>query len=70
MSTKFFNTSISELAQIEHLNECNDIINEGRNFQKEQGFVQWTDNYPNIDTVREDIQRSRGYIINIENEIA
>ena len=28
------------------------ILEEGRRFQREQGFVQGTDDYPNIATVR------------------
>ena len=31
---------------------CNEILDMGRKFQRAQGFVQWTDDYPSLDTVR------------------
>lgn len=58
------------LAQLNDLNVCNAIINMGKEFQKEQGFTQWTDNYPNIGTIRQDIQAQKGYVIKIEDKIA
>lgn len=58
------------LAQLNDLNVCNAIINMGKEFQKEQGFTQWTDNYPNIGTIRQDIETQKGYVIKIENKIA
>lgn len=45
-----------ELAKTEELNRCYEIIDGGRAFQREQGFVQWTDDYPNLDTIRNDIE--------------
>ena len=50
-----------EHARIVDTDARNQIIGEGRQFQREQGFVQWTDDYPNIDTVRGDIADPRGY---------
>ncbi len=61
---------ILELAQMNELIECSQIIDEGREFQKEQGFVQWTDDYPNIETIREDIQNKIGYVVKVDNQIA
>lgn len=49
---------------------CYQIIEEGRRFQKEQGFVQWTDDYPNIDTVHSDIAANIGYVLKTDNNIA
>ena len=46
------------------------IIDQGREFQKEQGFVQWTDDYPNLDTLREDIQAGKGYVVKVDGVIA
>lgn len=58
------------LATMDDLALCNEIINIGRAFQKEQGFLQWTENYPNIDTLRDDIAQRKGYVLKIGGEIA
>lgn len=58
-----------EIAHIDELNICNAIINDGRDFQKEQGFIQWTDDYPNIDIIKDDIQKEKGYVIKIDGQI-
>ena len=39
------------------------LINEARAFQRRQGFVQWTDDYPNLDTVLEDRALGRGFLL-------
>lgn len=46
-----------EVARVEDCAICYDMINMGREFQKEQGFVQWTDEYPCQDTIYHDIQQ-------------
>ena len=56
-----------------HRNEmkiCMDIINEGKNFQREQGFIQWTDEYPNMETIQSDIQNTKGYVLKVDDRIA
>lgn len=58
-----------EHARIVDTDACNQIIGEGRQFQREQGFVQWTDDYPNIDTVRGDIAANIGYVLKADNVI-
>ncbi|GFI43543.1 hypothetical protein IMSAGC018_01217 [Lachnospiraceae bacterium] len=35
--------NVLELAQMNDLEICMDIIKDGKNFQNEQGFTQWTD---------------------------
>ena len=62
--------NVLELAQMNDLEICIDIIKDGKNFQNEQGFTQWTDDYPNIDTIRGDIQNTKGYVIKIDDKIA
>lgn len=42
---------------------CASFIDEAREYQREQGFEQWTLEYPNMDTVKEDIQKKRGYVL-------
>lgn len=59
-----------EKAGLADLEACYEIIDEGRKFQKEQGFTQWTDDYPNISTIRNDIMNSKGYILRAEGVIA
>lgn len=57
-------------AKMDELAICYAIIDEGRKFQKEQGFVQWTDDYPNMDTIRDDIQDQKGFVIKDNGVIA
>lgn len=59
-----------ELAKSEDAEFCNDIISAGKSFQKEQGFTQWTDDYPNLDTIRDDIKTGKGYVIKVKGKIA
>ena len=59
-----------ELAAMKDLSICYDMIEEGRKFQREQGFEQWTESYPNCDTIREDIESRKGYVIKSDGDIA
>lgn len=58
-----------ELAELKDVSVCYGIIEDGRAFQQEQGFVQWTEKYPNRDTILEDIQNQKGYVIKSDQEI-
>lgn len=58
------------LAAAEHAEEYYGIIDMGRRFQKEQGFTQWTEDYPTLDTVREDIRADKGYSLLTDGKIA
>ena len=49
---------------------CGEILDEGRAFQQAQGFVQWTEDYPNAGTVRQDIRDRKGYVIRSGGDIA
>ena len=59
-----------ELAKPKDADECYDIIQEAKQFQKAQGFTQWTEDYPNLETIREDIRTGKGYVITQGNQIA
>lgn len=59
-----------ELARPEELDACAALMEEGREFQRSQGFVQWTPDYPNRDTVREDIERGKGYVLKVDGRLA
>ncbi len=62
--------NILELALENEWEQCCSIINAGRNFQREQGFVQWTDSYPNAKTIQDDIQSLKGYVLKVDGVIA
>lgn len=51
------------LAKKEEAAACAVFIDEAREYQNEQGFVQWTREYPNIQTILEDIRAKRGYTL-------
>lgn len=59
-----------ELAKATEIELCGGIIQEGRQFQREQGFVQWTDDYPNMDTIRGDVAAGTGYVLRVDGAIA
>lgn len=46
------------------------IINEAKDFQRSQGFVQWTDDYPNEGIILEDIKSKKGFAVKTGNETA
>lgn len=46
-----------------------DIINAAQNYLKQQGIDQWQNNYPNSETIKEDIKQGNSYLIQQRNEI-
>lgn len=42
---------------------CMEIIADGRQFQQEQGFVQWTEAYPILPDIAEDIETQRAWLL-------
>ncbi len=54
---------VLEPARQKELAVCMEIIGDGRRFQNEQGFVQWTDDYPDEETIRNDIKNKTGYLL-------
>lgn len=59
-----------ELAVMEHAEEYYGVLQMGRRFRQEQGFTQWTEDYPALDTVREDIENGKGYALLLDGKIA
>lgn len=59
-----------ELARWEDFQVCMDILNSGRAFQRQQGFVQWPDGYPDEESIRNDIRQSNGYVFKVDGVIA
>lgn len=58
------------LAQLEDVSVCAEILDSGRAFQRQQGFIQWSDHYPNADSIRQDIRSGNGYVLKIDGCIA
>lgn len=58
------------LAQPEDFRRCMDILNAGREFQREQGFIQWPDGYPDEESVRGDLRDGLGYVLKVDGVIA
>ena len=46
-----------ESAKINDLEICMKILNDGKMFQREQGFIQWDDDYPTVNLIKGDIER-------------
>lgn len=59
-----------EPAKLNDIEICSMIIDDARKFQREQGFIQWSDNYPNINTLEDDVKNKKGYVIRTEDDIA
>lgn len=59
-----------ELAKKEDVEISYQILDQGRKFQQEQGFVQWTEDYPNMDTIRDDVRMQKGYVLKADEKIA
>ena len=59
-----------ELARLEDLPACIEILSSGRSFQRQQGFVQWPDGFPKEETIRGDILSGNGYVLRQETSIA
>ena len=55
---------------MEEAEACYRIIEDGRAFQREQGFVQWTKSYLDLDSIRQDIRAGDGYLIRMDGENA
>lgn len=59
-----------EPAKMNELDLCIAILREGRTFQQEQGFTQWTDEYPSPALIENDIKAQQGYLFRIDGEAA
>ena len=59
-----------ELAHVNDVDRCLEIIDSGKKFQNDQGFVEWTDDYPNRESILEDILANKGFVLRIDGIIA
>ena len=46
-----------------------DILQQAIKRRKEEGSNQWQDGYPNIDSIKNDIEKDFGYVLESENQI-
>lgn len=58
------------LAQQEEIDQCFEILNSARAFQRQQGFVQWPDGYPPRSAIEEDVHSGKGYVVKVDGQIA
>ncbi|MBE6958076.1 MAG: GNAT family N-acetyltransferase [Ruminococcaceae bacterium] len=58
------------LARSEDFDRALEILRSGRDFQRQQGFVQWDDSFPNPETIRSDIREKLGYVVKVDGKIA
>ena len=59
-----------ESAKINDLEICMKILNDGKMFQREQGFIQWDDDYPTVNLIKGDIENQKGYVVKSDGKIA
>ena len=57
-------------ARPDELDTCIQILREGRAFQQEQGFTQWTEEYPSPALIERDIRNSGGWLYLLDGEPA
>lgn len=57
-------------ANIEEVEKYYTIIDDAKKFQQEQGFHQWSDDYPNIGNIKEDIRQQSGYALKVNGQLA
>ncbi len=58
------------LAQDKDVAVCWAIIKAAKDFQRQQGFVQWTQDYPSEATIEDDVRAGKGYVFTVEGDIA
>ena len=59
----------TRLATIQDIDIIMDMISEGRKHIQTYNIPQWINGYPSIDTIKEDINESKGYVLIDEDEI-
>ena len=59
-----------ERAKLEECAQCVEIIRDGRAFQQEQGFEQWTQEYPSVSLIEQDLREGGGYLFKIDGQSA
>lgn len=52
------------------INSIMKIIKQAQDYFKKQGIDQWQNNYPNIETIKNDIAKGYGYVLLKDGEVA
>lgn len=63
------NGFILDQPKSEELARCMEIIDDARAFQRQQGFVQWEDGRPNMQTLQQDLAAGRAWVLRKGNAI-
>ncbi len=63
------NTPAITPAQPEDLPRVRQIIRAAKALLKSRGIDQWQDGYPDLAILQDDIQRGKGYVLKLQNEI-
>lgn len=53
----------------EDINSIMKIINQAQDYFREQGINQWQNNYPNFETIKNDINNSNSYVLLKDNTV-
>ena len=56
-------------AETTDISEIMKIISSAQNYLKNKGINQWQNNYPNPETIKEDIENNNSYLIEIDGKI-
>lgn len=56
-------------AQVDDIPKIMIIIRDAQAFLKQQGIDQWQNNYPNLETISNDVQNDHGYVLIVDNRI-
>lgn len=59
-----------ELAGAKDVDLCVGIIDDGRRFQRRQGFRQWTREYPDRAVILHDVEEGKGYVLKADGNVA
>ena len=46
-----------------------DIIKQAQVYLKKKGVDQWQDNYPNFDVIKDDIEKGKGYVLELDGKV-
>lgn len=57
-------------ARPDEVGRCKAILDDGREFQRQQGFVQWPDGYPPLEMIAQDVEKGMGYVVKADGKIA
>ena len=57
------------IATISDINRIMDIIRQAQEYLRNKGVDQWQDNYPNLNIIRDDIEKRKGYVLEKDGQV-